>query len=191
MWKWSSKLANMRSKDGLNSNSRACFRITRGTQVVLFPFLEVLLPATLILRWLLHFPEADPHDNVIAWRAIAITRNCWIVLALFALWELISGQFKKVLLRINEEGIAFRQKGLFCEYEWREIEYLRQSNIFGRLILYVKTLDRNHEYIVNLEGCFWTFIPVRIAIRRFSKEQTKYYTRHQWKKHNNGIASIE
>lgn len=181
----------MKSKNGLEINNRRCFRITRGTQCIIFTFLEVLFPCTLILLWLLHFPEANTQESVISHRGIGITINSWIICVLFALWELISGRHKKVLLRINDEGIGFYQKGFFYEYEWNEIEYLRQSNILGRLILTIKALGREREDRVNLEGCFWTFIPVRIAIRHFSKGQIKYFTRHQWKEHKKSITTTE
>ena len=102
---------------------------------------------------------------------------------------LISGRYKKVLLRINDEGVAFYQKVYFYEYEWEEIEYLRQSIISGQHVIMIKALGRSQEYKVDISGCFWTFIPVRVAVYHYSKGRTKYYTRRQWKMHNNSINS--
>ena len=100
--------------------------------------LEVMLPCTLGVRWLLHFP----HRSTIAYRAMGTIRYSWIVMAILALWSWISREYKRTILRINNEGVVFYKKEYFYEYEWNEIEYIHQSNTLGRLQLYIKVFGK-------------------------------------------------
>lgn len=170
----------MKLKNGLKSKKERCFKVTEGTKYFLST-LEVMLPCTLGVRWLLHFP----HSSTIAYRAMGTIRYSWIVMAILALWSWISREYKRTILRINNEGVAFYKKEYFYEYEWNEIEYIHQSNTLGRLQLYIKVFGKEQEYMVDLDGCMLTYIPIRLAVRHYSKGRIKYYTWHQWKKHNN------
>lgn len=170
---------NMKSKNGVNTKKKGCFRITRGTQFIATPFV-ILLPGTVLLLWLVHFPEAE--DSIIAHYGIGVTLNCWIITVILALWALISGMNKRVLLRINDEGIAFRYKKYFHEYQWNELDYIfeKRENFFSP-VLCIKVSDVTNPYRVNLDGYLFTFIPIRMAFHHYHQGQTKYYTGRQWK----------
>ena len=178
----------MKSKNGLTSKQGRCFNVTEGIKFIMFP-LEVMIPGTLILLWLLHFPR---HSNTIAYRAIGIVQYGWIVYAIIALWALVSGEYKKSLLRIDEEGVSFCQGKLFYEYEWREVEYVYEQRryIFVPL-LGIKVSDRATPFMINMDGYLSTLLPIRIAFRHFSKGKTMYYTKRQWKEREQRNASTE
>ena len=63
-------------------------------------------------------------------------------MAILALWSWISREYKRTILRINNEGVVFYKKEYFYEYEWNEIEYIHQSNTLGRLQLYIKVFGK-------------------------------------------------
>ena len=96
----------MKLKNGLKSKKERCFKVTEGTKYFLST-LEVMLPCTLGVQWLLHFP----HSSTIAYRAMGTIRYSWIVMAILALWSWISREYKRTILRINNEGVAFSKIG--------------------------------------------------------------------------------
>lgn len=66
-------------------------------------------------------------------------------MAILALWSWISREYKRTILRINNEGVVFYKKEYFYEYEWNEIEYIHQSNTLDVFNCILKSLEKNRS----------------------------------------------
>ena len=91
----------------------------RELNMFLFVLFEGVIPATLIMLWLVRVPSADLRDTVIV-RSIGKFVYAYVLVGISALWLFLSGHYKKVVFRIDSNGIAFSKKGYFYEYDWEE-----------------------------------------------------------------------
>ena len=162
------------------------FRISKG-HIIVFGIFEAVIPFTLLFFLIIRISQRYvdlSQDTAVAVNILKV-RSCWVVLIIVSIIYLLFGIFRKTLLSIDKNGIAFSKDKFFYEYEWDEIKFIvEQYNDFAPT-LYIYTMDKKEPYIINLDGYMWTLLPVRWACHHFAKGKVTYYTKKQWKKLNN------
>ena len=104
------------------------FKLTENTRM--FLSFRTLIILSILLVCLITIGGEDYENNsTIAFRAKAVMFNAWIITIIIDLVYIIKGWNKRVILKINTNGISFlnTDKNTFHEYDWEEIEYIYMS----------------------------------------------------------------
>lgn len=161
------------------------FKLTENTRM--FLSFRTLIILSILLVCLITIGGEDYENNsTIAFRAKSVMFNVWIITIIIDLVYIIKGWNKRVILKINTNGISFlnTDKNTFHDYDWEEIEYIYEFRKKDSIpIIAIKPICTNTTYEINLDGYYWTLLPVRWAFRRIAKDKVIYYTKRQWKKH--------
>lgn len=161
--------------------------IVREERCYWFWTFEAALPAAIFLFW---FINRDPELLTRSTGAYVnyLKARHWIkVIIVFDLYVFFSKAFKKIILQINDNGvhfskyIHFSKDDYFYEYEWDEIEYIyEEASVFPRF--FIKVFDKEEPYHIFMLEYMWTILPIRRAVKRYSKGQVKYYKVQEWKR---------
>lgn len=163
------------------------YSVTELTRLFLF-YLEFLIPATIGIFVLRHISTTDTTvaSYVMRTKTVFACKIAWIVWGVSLLWLLLSGYYKKVLFRVDHDGLAFSKEGYYYEFEWDEIEYsYEKTRAYFAPVLCIKTYGKDIPYNIDFDGYMWTHLSVRIAFRHFSEGRTPYYTKREWKRRIN------
>ena len=157
--------------------ARKHFIITEATKTLLITF-ELLVVGSMVFWAFRNYP----HRTV-----DIINRNkfflCWIIFIVVFINCIITGDNNRIILKISREGVICKLRGYYYEYCWEEIEffYEKRRQFFVPMICF-KAKNTGIPYEIDLDGIFWTLLPVRWAIKHFGGKSITYYTRHQWSK---------
>jgi len=153
-------------------------KITEATNVF---DIETLTIATIVFMIILEYDNLERSPKAQITAVIAVI--AWCIQIVCDILRILRGYNKRIILKISSEGLSFHRRGYYYEYNWDDIEFLyeKRRQVFVPMICF-KAKNTGIPYEIDLDGIFWTLLPVRWAIKHFGGKSITYYTRHQWSK---------